>query len=610
MTNARSLRVFLGSSITELEDERVSISDSISQDLTRLFEQDDIIIQFLKCESIHEGNDGTSDQDKIDEMLRECDVSLFLFKDKEGAYTLHEYETARALQKEKKHKIYVYYLRKGGEKKPEELTPFQDQLMKDGVFWKKCDSLSEIKYMFALGLLKNLGVHTENRTVEDIKKDGDSLFEQYESTECQQIEKRNRLHVEIAKLLAQVDIVLSDNKSPIASKIIQVIGIYRKADSWASKTKYKEEKYFELLSEYVNFLHDYGVYKDAEEICLKQIALVNDYFGIEHINAVRSYNDLCSIYLSQRNDDEAIHYLEKTLKILKKDKRVADKPYLAKTYDNLGVAFWHKNEIRKAILFHKRALKIFKKYLGYNNIETAKTYNNLGTDYFDNGQYNSALNCYIKSLDIKEIVCKMDSPTIAFSYTNIGMVYCRKCMYSEALNNYLKALSIREKQIGENHPDTAATYNNIGQVFRLKKKYIEALIYFEKALSIRIQKLGDNHMSTATSYNNIGFVYYEQKEYDKALDYLKKSLTICKYSPGENHPYTATVIMNIGRVYFEIGDAITSLEYMEKALSIYKIVYKPIHKTIRETQKTVKKIKYSIKRAERKKPFWQRLTGK
>ena len=116
MTESKAIKIFLASSITELENERIDISDSINQDLTNLFEKDNIIIQFLRCDSIHSGNIGMPDQDRIDNMLRKCDITLFLFKDKEGEKTLHEYEVARTLQKEKKHEIFVYYLH-GSEQK-------------------------------------------------------------------------------------------------------------------------------------------------------------------------------------------------------------------------------------------------------------------------------------------------------------------------------------------------------------------------------------------------------------------------------------------------------------------------------------------------------------
>ena len=178
MTESKVIKIFLASSITEFEKERIVISDSISQDLTNLFEKYNIIIQFLRCDSIHSGNIGMPDQDRIDNMLRKCDISLFLFKEKEGENTLHEYEVARKLQKEKKHEIFVYYLTGSEQKSSEKLTAFQERLKTDGVYWKVCKNLMEMKYKFSMGLLQHVGVRlgASIQSNEEVKKDGDALF--------------------------------------------------------------------------------------------------------------------------------------------------------------------------------------------------------------------------------------------------------------------------------------------------------------------------------------------------------------------------------------------------------------------------------------------------
>ncbi len=490
MNDERSLKVFLGSSITELEDERVRISDSISQDLTRLFENNNIVIRFLKCESIHDGNDGTPDQDKIDEMLSRCDVSLFLFKDKEGDGTIHEYEIARKIQKEKKHKIYVYYLLDGEKKKPEKLTPFQEQLVADGVFWKYCDSLIDLKYQFALGLLKDFGVHcgATVRAAGEVKKDGEALFEQ-----CQQ--DHQLMHQEIEKLLAQIGPVMDDADTPIAARITQVLGIYQKADLWASKTDYDKEKYSHLLFDYALFLYKYGMYYDAEQVYLRQIPLAEELYGKEHEKTATSYNEIGVVYKAQGDYPQALEY-------------------------------------------YGKALAIFEKVLGTDHPDTASSYNNIGLVYDAQGNYPQALEYYGKALAIFEKVLGKEHPSTATSYVCIGMVYYNQGDYPQALEYYGKALAIDEKVLGKEHPGTATDYNNIGTVYDDQGDYPQALEYYGKALAIFEKVLGTEHPDTATSYNNIGSLYYQWGKYPEALEYLEKALKICQAKLGDNHPYT------------------------------------------------------------------------
>lgn len=448
MQQTQTLKIFLGSSITELKDERVSISDSISQDLTHLFQQDNIIIHFFKCDGIHDGNSGPSDQEETDKMLRKCDVSLFVFKDKEGAYTLHEYEVARALQKERTHKIFVYYSHKEEGKQPEKLTPFQERLKADGVFWREYTDVIDLKYQFTLGLLRYLNVRcgASAHVAEEVKKSGDELFEQ-----CKNDHKL--MHQEIEKLLAQVAPVMKDPVTPISAKINNVIGIYQKADLWASKTDYDKEKYSDLLYNYASFLDDYGLYRDAESVWLRQISLAEELYGTEHKNAATSYNNIGLVYHEQRDYVNALKYYQK-------------------------------------------ALAIYEKVFGKEHRNTATSYNNIGGVYDDQCDYNNALKYYQKALAIKEKVLGTEHSSTATSYNNIGTVYMAQDDYIKALEYFQKALAIDEKVLGKEHPGTATDHNNIGVMYYEMKEYPKALEYLGKALFIRISKLGNDHPDT------------------------------------------------------------------------------------------------------------------
>lgn len=518
MTTTRSLKVFLGSSLSEFEKERVIISDSISQDLTRLFEQDDIIIQFLKSESIHEGNDGTPDQDKIEEMLRRCDVSLFLFKDKEGEYTLHEYETARVLQKEKKHKIFVYYLREGEANRSEELTPFQKRMKAEGVHWKVCNDLMDLKYQFAMGLLVDLGVRCGEtvRAAGEVKKSGEALFEQ-----CQQ--DHRLMHQEIEKLLAQIAPVMNDADTPISARITQVIGIYQKADLWASRTDYDKEKYIFLLSGYASFLEDYGMYYDSEVTYLRQVSLVEQCYGERH-------------------------------------------PNTATLYSNIGGLYWHKGEYDKALSYSFKALRIRESLLDTDNSEISTTYNNIGTIYDDLGDYQKALEYYNKAFRLVEHQPYAEGRNYAALCNNIGIVYRKIGNLTEALKYLLIALDVSKKVFGKNHPYTASTLNNIGQVYESFGKHVEALKYHEEALWINIENLGVDHPNVGKDYNDIGFVYANMNNYAKALELYKKALKIKHNKLGDEHPDTATCYHNIGYVYYQMKDFEKAVENLSKAL--------------------------------------------
>ena len=398
------------------------------------------------------------DQELIDQKLRDCDISLFVFRSKAGEWTRHEYEVARALQQQKKHRIFVYFLRVPDEQKDPSLKAFQQQLEREGFFWTDCDSPSEVKYQFSLGILTHLGITVGGHAAEAEAeaKSADELFEQYEQEVAKLQQRQQQMHQAIDDLLAKIPNILADESQLISARIVEAMGLYQKADSWASKTEYDKKKYSDLLFNYADFLYKYGMYYDAEAVWLRQIPLAEELYGKEHENT-------------------------------------------AATYNNIGVAYRNQGNYPKALEYYGKALAIYEKVLGKDHPYTAQSYNNIGLVYKKQGDYPRALEYYGKALAIDEKVLGKDHPDTAIDYNNIGLVYDDQGDYPEALEYYGKALAIKEKVLGKDHPSTATSYNNIGSVYYQQGKYREALEYLEKALKIFKARLGDDHPNTKTT---------------------------------------------------------------------------------------------------------------
>ena len=381
MSNPRFVKVFLGSSIAELKDERRELSE-IGADITNLFSHDEIVVQIVKCENFHAGHVGPHDQEYIDGKLRGCDISLFVFKTTVGEWTRHEYAVARRLhQEQQKHRLFVYFLGDPAGEKDPSVEDFQQQLIKDGVYWKYYNTASEIKYKFLVGILNHLGITVGGRSAEAEAeaKDADERFEQFEQGEAQQQQlmqkqqqRRQQLHQDIDDLLAKIPDVLADESQLVSTRIVEVMGLYQKADRWASKTDYDKEKYSDLLFKYADFLDDYGMYYDAEAVYLRQIPLAEELYGKEHEKTATSYNNIGLVYWKQGDYPKALEYYGKALAI---DEKVLgkDHPDTAYDYHNIGSMYYQQGKYREALKYLEKALKIFKARLGDDHPNTKKT---------------------------------------------------------------------------------------------------------------------------------------------------------------------------------------------------------------------------------------------
>ena len=516
MSNNRIIRIFLGSSITELKNEREGITAHITNDITNLFGLGNIAIQFEVCEDIHRGNIGKADQDKIDNLLRSCDVSVFLIKENAGDKTIHEFDVARELQNDNPlHEIYVYFLKTQDEKKSKNVKAFQKRLKKEDFYWIECDGLGDVKYDLLNGLLKCLGYRGSSEKTESIAQTAEARFEQYEKNEEQhnqlQAPLRKELHKDIENLLAQIVEIWSDKDAfLITARIARTLDIFHKADHWAEATAYDKEKYSHLLFGYADFLYKNGLYYDANEIYLRQIPLAEELYGKEHKNTAVSYNNIGEVYNEQGDYDKALEY-------------------------------------------HQKALLIREKVLGTEYPETATSYNNIGVVYRKQGKYDKAWECHRKAMDIREKVLGIEHPDTAISYNSMGVVYDEIGNYEKALEYYFKAIKIVEKRLGTEHPNTASSYNNIGSVYHKQGNYNEALKYFRKALEIDEKVLGKEHPKTATDYNHLGVVCYYQGNYQKALEYFEKAYSIRMKVLGPQHHETKNTLIGIYDVKKVLG---------------------------------------------------------
>ena len=554
----QTIKIFLGSSITELHDERLLLGDYLLNSVRPIFKRDGVDIEVVKCEDIQTGYRGKSSQEEIDDLLRGCDISVFMFKTKAGPVTVREYNVAQELVGTKNHEIYVYCFGVTEEEKEESLKSFKQQMRDIELYWKTCKDINDLEKQLIIGLLdferqllglkKPSAVEQESET----EQNGDARFAKYQQNEQAQAQLREEIHKDIDDLLQQTKTVMANEDETIAARIFKVVELYKKADQWANATAYDKEKYSDLLFDYARFLYDYGLYKDAKAIYLRQIAIGEELYGKEHEKTAKSYNNLSSVY-------------------------------------------WRQSNFEKALEYDFKALAIQEKIFGTEHSDTARTYNDLGTVYNDRGDYDKALEYYFTALAIREKVLGTEHPDTAISYNNIGTIYNDKGDYDNALEYYFKALAIVEKNFGQEHIYTATSYNNIGGVYKVRGDYGKALQYHQKALAIKEKVLGTEHPTLATSYNNIGLLYDDKGDYGKALEYYFKALAIVEKYLGQEHPSTAISYTNIGLLYFNKENLEKALEFLNKAYQIDEKVLGSEHPSTKKVLEYILLVKTASK---------------
>lgn len=190
----------------------------------------------------------------------------------------------------------------------------------------------------------------------------------------------------------------------------------------------------------------------------------------------------------------------------------------------------------------------------------AKAYNLMGVLYYRKGDLKKALIYHKKALEIRETIG--DEIGIAHSETNLGNIYTDLNKTELAEQSYMASLQINHKL--NNEKQTANCYINIGVLKMGEKKYGEAEKYFLNAY--KIAKTIMDYEVEAMCLNNLAVVNIENKSYESAIGNCIDALK-AKEIMGNEMEKTDSYI-NLAKAYFELGDQINSYLFLNKADSL------------------------------------------
>ncbi len=104
----RKIKIFLASSILDLNDDRIAVGDFIRQ-LNEIYIDKGLYISLVKCEDYDNAIALSGKQTEYDEEIEDSELCIFLFYRKVGEYTLHELDVAyRAFSEKSSPKIVTY----------------------------------------------------------------------------------------------------------------------------------------------------------------------------------------------------------------------------------------------------------------------------------------------------------------------------------------------------------------------------------------------------------------------------------------------------------------------------------------------------------------------
>ncbi|HEV7555852.1 MAG TPA: serine/threonine-protein kinase, partial [Kofleriaceae bacterium] len=142
----------------------------------------------------------------------------------------------------------------------------------------------------------------------------------------------------------------------------------------------------------------------------------------------------------------------------------ADSPFVAASYDNMGLVYDAKGDNATGTTDHKRALAIDEAALGSMHPLVGVTLTNLAVSLSNGGHYTEAMPIAKRALAIKEAAYGKDSLAAAQSLNQIGNLEYYAGHYPQSADIFRKVIAIKIKTMNGKHPAIAASMNNLANV--------------------------------------------------------------------------------------------------------------------------------------------------
>lgn len=274
------------------------------------------------------------------------------------------------------------------------------------------------------------------------------------------------------------------------------------------------------------------------------IALGN-YYSDKNESSITAYDYYYKAYRSYSHTKDAVKMaktllrlaiLEKNTKNYLKSKEscflalelLGDTPneFLESIYNNLGIVYGELQDVKTALMYHKKALTL---RIQDNQQELIlQSYNNIATAYMDNGDLNNAVSYFKKGLSYPATILHQfpeENARLLDNYTHLQFLQGKK----EVLPNLLKALSIREKC--EHQAGIIISYLHLATYYQDLNQLHLSNTYAQKAYQKASQTKNYRDVLTALTILEANSRYL--KNYKKALEYANKHKQIVDYLAKE-----------------------------------------------------------------------------
>jgi tetratricopeptide (TPR) repeat protein len=191
----------------------------------------------------------------------------------------------------------------------------------------------------------------------------------------------------------------------------------------------------------------------------------------------------------------------------------------------MGFSYWSIAEHQKAETMHRRALELYRNFIGSEHPLVAESLVKLALTLRDQGKRSEAETALREALAMQRKLLGSEHPAVAHTLRDLGLVLLKENR-AEAESLERESLAMRRKLYGSEHPDVVDSLNRLCSVLG-EGQNAEAEALHREAVAIS-RKLSHNSPDTllATSLCGLAITLQHQGNLPEALQSYRKGLAI------------------------------------------------------------------------------------
>ncbi len=207
-----------------------------------------------------------------------------------------------------------------------------------------------------------------------------------------------------------------------------------------------------------------------------------------------------------------------------------------------------------ALLLHRQALALRRKFLGETHLETANSYQNIGNCLLLLGRSDEAGVALKKAVGIKERCFQPMAPELIRIYNSIGQYYQGVFDFNKAHYYLDRALAIAEKQFDQNDLQIIPRLLALADLHAAENNHDAALLKLHRAYNLQANTPWEDHATKTTLLKNLGNAHAAKGDYTEALQWLNAALQYSEQHPAIAEASRSDLNFSIGNVLLDQGD--------------------------------------------------------